>query len=153
MAPPKINDDKTLLEISICCLRHPSESFASWFREAMDKAPAQVHSEESARRRLQRKFERNRQDWIACGELEIRTRREKRLQEISLEMGEGMERLATIFQRYVEQLQPALEGLQRVAVQMRPVLETAHQKFNSPEMQRTIKNMERLNRRLVLRVG
>ena len=62
MGRPRIDDEAVLMEIAIALVRQPEASFASVFRQI--ELPQSVHSSESARARLQRKFRENPSQWL-----------------------------------------------------------------------------------------
>lgn len=75
MAPPIIDDREALLEIAVIYQSKPNLKFAAVCRMALQRVEVHSHSEESARRRLQRKFNKQPTYWLAQGQEELVERR------------------------------------------------------------------------------
>ena len=86
MAPPIINDTRTLLEIAIITLEQPHLKFAAAYRKAIQIAPPRQHSADSCRRRLQRKFNRKRSYWLWYAQSELQTRRAEQRRQFQKDM-------------------------------------------------------------------
>lgn len=144
MAPPKINDDLTLLEIAIIKTQNPDLSFAKACRRGFDLAPTQNHSWDSTRHRLQEKFKNNQEYWLDMASREIKARRDEQIRQLY----ENYQKTA---RHIAETVQPMGETLRRVAEQMRPVVESiqpALEKFRpmSLEIGRALERIDAINR-------
>lgn len=105
MAPPTIRDEDTILEISVIFNLHPNWKFSEVCRAAVKAAPAVKHSEDSYRRRLQRKFNSRREYWLNCGHEELLRRREEQRRIFYEDLGEKIENIAKVAGPMVEKMQ------------------------------------------------
>lgn len=81
MAPRTINDEDILLEIALIEKSSPDFKFSTAYRKVrQDIAFLEVFSEDSARRRVQRKYNKGRDYYLSLAEEELRAQREIRLQ-------------------------------------------------------------------------
>jgi uncharacterized heparinase superfamily protein len=133
MAPRPIDDDAVLVEIAIEHINNPDTKFAPSFRAVAARATVHVHSDDSARKRLQRKFSQRKEYWMMRGQQELEARREAQLQ-----------RLYAQIALYAEHMRPMYEAANKVMERYRPVIEAAAVQFNSPEWRNAIAEHQRV---------
>ncbi len=160
MAPPIINDSDTLLEIAIITLEQPHLKFTSVYRKAIQIAPPRRHSDDSCRRRLQRKFTARREYWLERGQSERKARHAESIRRAHENMARFVEQMqpdlafATRFAheiapslkaaaQFAEQMKPYAELAGRISRQMAPLSELAQQLLPSPEVREQFAALQR----------
>lgn len=133
MAPRPIDDDAVLVEIAIEHIYNPNTKFAPAFRASMARVTAHVHSDDSARKRLQRKFSQRKAYWTTRGRQELEARREAQRQQVYAQMV-----------RYTEQMRPTIEAANKMMERFQPAIEAAAAQFNSPAWRNAISQHQRL---------
>ncbi len=146
MAPRPIDDSAVLVEIAIETICNPTSSFAAIYRTASQRVSPHVHSDDSARKRIQEKFKRKKTYWLERGQEAIEERiaaeRQRRMDQIedTIEMvGESERRIA-------EQFGPVIEDANRMLERCRPAIEAAQAQLSSPIMRQALKNHDSMLR-------
>ncbi len=133
MAPRTINDDLVLFRIALGFLDEPNASFAAVERKATASVHAYRHSDDSRRKRLQRKFTADQARWM-------REAREYRIKERAERHAEQMRAFHDMM---MEAGRAAAQALSNLRDHIGPRLAVAFEYLSRPEVQEGIRNISR----------
>ena len=129
MARPVLNDDKYLMEVAIVLTGCEGVKFAQAVRIAKPQMGKinDYQSEDSFRRRLQRKWNKNQNYWQERAIEEIRKRRQQQIEQ-------GIESMRRIAAGVSENIAPVMKGI--------------HAAVNSPAMQEMFETIRRVEKQI-----
>ena len=131
MARPTLNDDKYLLEVAIILCSHEGIKFAQAMRMAKPRmgAISNYQSEDSFRRRLQRKWNKDQPFWREQASLEIKERRRQQIEQ-------GIENVRRFAENVSEGIMPVVKGI--------------HAAVNSPAMNEMFETLRRVEKQIAI---